>query len=146
MDYTPLLWQLPAIFTAVPMVARLLPVKIPPRAVPLLYVVVSLVVMALPGRVCLALGAAGLVSMIHVRLGENLSATEPPDMTEVANKLALAWDYIVTHLPILPVHRRQVSVSHDTPEDASPEDDVIPYDEPPRPPEARITQRIPHLD
>ena len=95
MAYIYLAWQVPALFTAVPMVARLLPFKLPERAIPLLYVVVALIVFALPAEVCLAMGAAGLVSMIHVRLGENLAAIPAPDMPGVANKLALAWDRLV---------------------------------------------------
>ena len=78
MTYLSLAWQVPALFTAVPMVARLLPVKLPERAIPLLYVVVALIVFALPAEVCLAMGAAGVVSMVHVRLGENLTAIDPP--------------------------------------------------------------------
>src|ERR1700761_9522886 len=144
MAYIDLLWQLPAIFTAVPMLARLLPFRLPARAVPLFYFIIALIVMAVPGYVCLALGAAGLISAIHLRLGEKLTAIDPPDMSEVANKLALAWDYIVTHLP------DRLRLSHKTSEvpsvDDSPEDDNLDYAEPPRPPEAKITQRIPHLD
>lgn len=140
-----LLYQVPAIFTAVPMVHRLLPFRLAERAIPLFYVLMSVLVMALPGSLCLALGAAGLVSFLHNRIGVRLSAEAPPDMAEVANKIALAWDYIVTHLPrflIVPVFPdlRKPMVHDDA------EDDKEPYQEPPSPPEGKIPQRIPHLD
>ena len=141
MSYTDLAWQLPAVFTAVPMVHRLLPFRLPARALPLFYFIVALVVMALPGSVCIALGAAGLVSMIHIRLGENLANDAPPDMEEVMNKLALAWDYIVTHLPGKPVVPKPGAILHD-----SSEDDNTEYAEPPSPPEGRVVPHIPHLD
>ncbi len=144
MSYIDLAWQVPAIFTAVPMLARMLPVKLPTRAIPLFYFVVSLVVMALPGSTCLALGAAGLVSMIHVRLGENLTATDPPDMRDVANKLALVWDYAVTHLPALPVRSGQDASIHELLEDDNTEHDEESYPEPPRPP-GKPVSRIPPL-
>lgn len=144
MQLLPLLWQLPAIFTAVPMAARLLPFKLAARAIPLFYFIVSVVVMALPGRLCLALGAAGLISMLHVRLGENLTATDPPDMKEVANKLALAWDHIVLTLPrflVIPVNGRNTDLTvHDGSEDGNEA-----YQEPPSPPEAKRASRIPAL-
>jgi hypothetical protein len=136
-----LLWQVPAIFTAVPMVHRLLPFKLPERAIGLFYVLMSVVVMALPGSLCLSLAAAGLVSFLHNRIGVRLSAEAPPDMAEVANKLALAWDYIVTHLPVLPVKVQQAPMVDDNPEDVK-----EPYQEPPSPPEDRIRSHIPHLD
>jgi len=139
-SFLPLLWQVPAIFTAVPMVHRLLPFRLAERAIPLFYVLVSVVVMALPGSLCLALGAAGLVSFLHNQIGVRLSAEAPPDMSEVANKLALAWDYIAVHLPKLAVSATNDTV-HDGPEDVNEA-----YQEPPSPPEGRITQRIPHLD
>jgi hypothetical protein len=62
-------------------------------------------------------------------------------MAEVANKLALAWDYIVTHLPVLPVKGQQAPTVHDDAEDGK-----EPYQEPPSAPEGKIPQRIPHLD
>lgn len=147
-----LLYQLPAAFTAVPMLARMLPFKLAERAIPLFYFLVCLLVMALPGSVCLALGAAGLMSMLHVRLGEKLSAIDGPDMAEVANKLALGWDYMMTHLPrylMIPVfkgHSIPDPPKDATPEDDDAEDDNPGYQEPPPEPEARIAQRIPHLD
>ena len=146
MDYSHLLYQLPAIFTAVPMVHRLLPFRLAERAIPLFYVIVSVLVMALPGGLCLALGAAGLVSYLHNRIGVRLSAEAPPDMAEVANKLALTWDYIVTHLPsrfLIPV---RPGGNQDSTVDDSSEDVKEAYQEPPSPPEARVAQRIPHLD
>jgi hypothetical protein len=149
MAYTDLLWQIPAVFTAVPMAARMLPCRLAARAVPLFYFIVAVVVMALPGGICLALGAAGLVSMIHVRLGENISATDPPDMKEVAGKLALGWDYIVTHLQMLPWSRvdpgfRSRSI-HDSPDDDNPDDNNREYHDPPRPPGPPPVSRIPPL-
>lgn len=123
------------------MVHRLLPFKLPERAIGLFYVIVSVLVMALPGSLCLALAAAGLVSFMHNRIGVRLSAETPPDMTEVANKLALAWDYIVTHLPVLPVKGQQESMVHD-----SAKDDKEAYQEPPSPPEHKRRSYIPHLD
>lgn len=133
------------------MVARLLPFKLAERAIPLFYVLVSLLVMAMPGSVCLALGAAGLLSMIHVRLGERIADIPGPDMTETANKIALGWDYIVTHLPVLPVRGKQLIMIDGELVDVNPEhdeteDDNQDYQEPPHPPEAKIAQRIPHLD
>lgn len=150
MSFLFLLWTLPAGFTAVPMVNRLLPFKLPERAIPLFYFLVVLLCMFLPCRVDLALGAAGLLSMIHLRFGESLAKTEPPDMSEVANHLALAWDYMVTHLPLLPVKGKQVTIVHDDSEDGNPEDedtedDNPDYQEPPHPPEEPIARRIEHL-
>lgn len=126
------------------MVHRMLPVKLAQRAIPLFYFIVSLAVMALPGRVDLALGAAGLISMIHVRLGENLAHGDPPDMQEVFGKLYLGWDYIVKYLQTLPVSRvRPVSKEPTVHDDA--EDDNPGYQEPPSPPEAKKVSRIPQL-
>lgn len=145
-----LAWQVPAAFTAVPMVARMLPFKLPERAIPLMYFLVTWLCMVLPGSACLALGVAGLMSMLHVRLGEKVANVPPPDMAEVANKLALGWDYIVTHLPQLPVKGNRVSIVHDGPEDATSEDDG-PEDENPGfqepPPDSRpsVVSRIPPL-
>ena len=141
-----LLYQVPAIFTAVPMVHRLLPFKLPERAIGLFYVLVSVLVMAMPGSLCLALAAAGLVSYLHNSIGVRLSTEAPPDMAEVANKLALTWDYIVTHLPKFPVipvppGSNQEPIVHDEPEDGK-----EPYQEPPSPPEDRIRKHIPKLD
>lgn len=143
MAYTDLLWQLPAIFAAVPMAHRLLPFAVPARARPLMYFVVSLVVMLMPGRVDLALGAAGLISMLHIRLGENPAHVAPPDMKEVANKLALGWDYLVkktTSAIRLPVTSKEIIV-----DDGSGDVNEA-YQEPPPPPEHQIRQHIPHLD
>lgn len=142
MDYSHLLYQLPAIFTAVPMLHRLLPFRLAERAIPLFYVIVSILVMAMPGGLCLALGAAGLVSYLHNRIGVRLSAEGPPDMAEVANKIALAWDYAVTRTSWIkvPVPSNVTTVDDDA------EDVKEAYQEPPSPPEARVAQRIPHLD
>jgi len=150
MSFLFLLWVLPAGFTAVPMLHRLLPFKLPERAIPLFYFLVVLLCMFLPCRVDLALGAAGLLSMIHLRFGESLAKTEPPDMSEVANHLALAWDYMMTHLPRLTVKVQQPLTVHDgpeddNPEDDNPEDDNSEYQEPPHPPPDASTLRIPHL-
>lgn len=150
MDFITLLWICPAIFTAVPMIGRLLPFKLPPRAIPLLYFLVALLCMFLPCRVDLALGAAGLISMFHVRLGESLAEVEAPDMAAVANGLALAWDYMVTHLPLLPVKGTKTVIVHDdldddNTEDDDPGDDNQDYQEPPKPPDQPIARRIPHL-
>lgn len=146
--WTNLLYQVPAIFTAVPMVHRLLPFKLPARALPLFYFIVSFMVMLMPGRICLALGAAGLISMLHIRLGENLANASPPDMKEVANALALGWDYIVTHLQMLPISRvdpatgrLKAPMVHDSSEDGNQD-----YAEPPPVPEHKIRQHVPHLD
>lgn len=150
MSFLFLLWVLPAGFTAVPMLHRLLPFKLPERAIPLFYFLVVLLCMFLPCRVDLALGAAGLLSMIHLRFGESLAKAEPPDMSEVANHLALAWDYMVTHLPLLPVKGTKSIIVHDDDEDDKPGDDVLDddnqdYQEPPKPPDEPIARRIPHL-
>lgn len=150
MDFVTLLWICPAIFTAVPMVARLLPFKLPQRAIPLLYFLVAMLCMVLPCRVDLALGAAGLISMIHLRFGESLANVEPPDMQAVANTLALGWDYIVMHLPLLPVKGQRIvmvdaSEEDDKSEDEDAEDENTEYQEPPQPPPQPITQRIAHL-
>lgn len=139
-----LLWQVPALFTAVPMLHRLLPFRLAERAIPLFYVLVSVLVMALPGSLCLALGAAGLVSFLHNRIGLRLAVEAPPDMPEVVNKLALAWDYIVTHLPRSwppGTTGKQEPIVHDDGEDDNPA-----YQEPPSPPKDRIRSHIPHLD
>jgi hypothetical protein len=141
MNYSLLLYQLPAIFAAVPMVHRLLPFSVAARAVPLMYFLVALVVMALPGSVCVALGAAGLIAMLHVRLGEHPSKVSPPDMEEVLNKFALAYDYIVGHLLVLTDRSKQEPIVDDSPEDGKPE-----HAEPPPPLEHPIRQHIPHLD
>ena len=123
--------------------------KLPERAIPLLYVVVALIVFALPAEVCLAMGAAGLVSMVHVRLGENLAAIPAPDMPEVVNKLALAWDRLVQGygylLAVVPLGDKHATSIHDSPEDDDPEHDQQEYPEPPRPPESRPVSRIPPL-
>jgi hypothetical protein len=149
MDFTALAWQLPAMFTAVPMLHRLLPFKLPERCYPLFYFLVCFVVIFLPGRVDLALGAAGLLSMIHVRLGEHMHQVDPPDMKEVANKLALGWDYIVTYLQRAPWSRispatRKAPTVHDRPDDDNSDDGSADYQEPPSPPEQPIA-RIPRL-
>ena len=147
MTYLSLAWQVPALFTAVPMVARLLPFKLPERAIPLLYVVVALIVFALPAEMCLAFGAAGLVSMIHVRLGENLTAIDPPDMPKVANNLAVAWDWLVTWQRLSwsrAIPRKSASLD-DILEDDDSGHDQGEYPEPPRPPESRPVSRIPPL-
>lgn len=148
MSFLFLLWVLPAGFTAVPMLHRLLPFKLPERAIPLFYFLVVLLCMFLPCRVDLALGAAGLLSMIHLRFGESLAKTEPPNMSEVANHLALGWDYMVTHLPLLPVKGKQVTIVASDDEDDKPSDDVLDddnqdYQPPPHPPDAGL--RIPRL-
>lgn len=150
MDFVDLAWILPAAFTAVPLVHRLLPFKLPERAYPLFYFLVTLVCFFLPCRVDLALGAAGLLSIIHLRFGEHLAKTEPPDMQAVANSLALAWDHIVTHLPGWSARTHQVTIVHDDSEDDNPDDggaddDNPDYQEPPKPPEQRATPRIAHL-
>lgn len=145
-----LLWQLPAIFTAVPLVHRLLPFKLAARAIPLFYSVVSLLVMLLPGRVCLALAAAGLVTILHSKVGLSLSAEEPPDMQAVTARLRTAYDTI-SGLLVLGYERLflaaagipQVPIVDDKPGDDNLEHDEHP--DPPRPPQARITQRIPHI-
>jgi hypothetical protein len=155
MNLLPLLWQLPAIFTAVPLVHRLLPFKLAARAIPLFYTIVSLVVMAVPDRLSLALAAAGLVSLAHNRLGILLAKDPPPDMKlvreTVSNWSALAWDYIVTHLPVSGfapgsvsrASRDQDPTVHDDSEDDKSEDDS--YQEPPKAPPDKIPQRIAHL-
>lgn len=127
---------------------RLLPVKLAARAIPLFYSVVALIVMALPDRVDLALAAAGLISLIHNRMGLRLSEDPPPDMKQavetVSNVAALTWDYITAYLqrvrPSVP--SEDSSVDEDS-EDDKPEHDDHP--DPPRPPEGKIPQRIPRL-
>lgn len=148
MNLLPLLWQVPAIFTAVPLVHRMLPFKLAARAIPLFYTIMSLLVMAVPDRLSLALAAAGLVSYIHNRMGLRLAEDGPPDMKlvreTVANWSALAWDYIAVHLPRSP----SGSLSLDPTVHESPEDDNSgheEYQEPPKAPPEKIPQRIPHL-
>ena len=149
MTYLSLAWQVPALFTAVPMVARLLPFKLPERAIPLLYVVVALIVFSLPAEVCLAFGAAGLVSLVHARLGESVAAIPAPDMPEVVNKLAVAWDRLVQGygylLAVVPLGDKHATIIHDSPDDDDPGHDQGKYPEPPRPPESRPVSRIPSL-
>jgi hypothetical protein len=143
-----LLWQLPAVFTAVPLVHRLLPFKLAARAIPLFYAIVSLVVMAMPDRVDLALAAAGLISLIHNRMGLRLSEDPPPDMKQVreavSNAGALAWDYIVSYLQkARTAGSSQEPIVHDKPDDDNSEHEEFP--DPPKPPEGKVTQRIPRL-
>jgi hypothetical protein len=129
-------------------VARLWPVKLADRAIPLLYVVVSLIMMAMPAYVCLAFGAAGLVSMVHAHLGESVASIPPPDMKETIGKLYLGWDRVVQHLQTLPWSRidpRRSTSMDALLDDDSPEDDQREYQEPPRPPEATPVSRIPPL-
>lgn len=150
MSFLFLLWVLPAGFTAVPMLHRLLPFKLPDRAIPLFYFLVVLLCMFLPCRVDLALGAAGLLSILHLRFGESLAKTEPPNMSEVANHLALGWDYFVTHLPTFGSKSPKTLTVHDDDEDDKPSDDVLDddnteYQEPPHPPPEPTLRRIPHL-
>lgn len=148
MNLLPLVWQLPAVFTAVPLVHRLLPFKLAARAIPLFYSVVALIVMSLPDRLDLALAAAGLISLIHNRMGLRLSEDPAPDMQKViesvSNAAALTWDYIVTNLQRLPlVVPPKAPTVHDKPGDDKPEHEEHP--DPPAPPEGRIPQRIPRL-
>ena len=149
MTYLSLAWQVPALFTAVPMVARLLPLNCPSRAVRVLYVVVALIVFALPAEMCLAMGAAGLISMIHVRLGENLASIPAPDMPGVVGKLALAWDRLAQGygylLAVVPLGDKHATSIHDSQDDDDTEHDQQEYPEPPRPPESRPVPRIPRL-
>ena len=150
MDFMSLLWIAPAIFTAVPMVGRMLPFKLPERAIPLFYFLVVLLCMFLPCRVDLALGAAGLLSILHLRFGESLAKAEPPNMSEVANHLALVWDYMITRLPRKSGWGSRSLIVHDEDEDVESEDDALDddnteYQEPPHPPDEPTLRRIPHL-
>src|SRR6185437_2036543 len=143
-----LLWQIPAVFTAVPLVHRMLPFKLAARAIPLFYAIVSLVVMALPDRLDLALAAAGLISLIHNRMGLRLSEDPPPDMKQVreavSNASALTWDYIVTYLQkVRKSGPSQEPIVHDDSDDDKSEHEEFP--DPPKPPEGHVTQRIPRL-
>lgn len=151
MSYLSLLWQVPAIFTAVPLVHRMLPFKLAARAIPLFYAIVSLVVMTMPDRLDLALAAAGLVSLAHNRMGIRLAQDPPPDMKlvreTVANWSALTWDYISTRLPRSLASRLE-PILDDKPGDGNPEDASSKdehYQEPPKPPDGKVPPRIPHL-
>jgi len=126
----------------------MLPFKLAARAIPLFYAIVSLVVMALPDRLDLALAAAGLISLIHNRMGLRLSEDPPPDMKQVreavSNASALTWDYIMAYLH--KVRRSgpfQEPIVHDSSEDDNSGHEEFP--DPPKPPEGKITQRIPRL-
>jgi len=108
--------------------------------------------MALPDRLDLALAAAGLISLLHNRMGLRLSEDPPPDMRKVAedvgNWVVLACDYISTHLPrslIIPVWGKGLEepIVHDDSDDDKPEHEEFP--DPPKPPEGHVTQRIPRL-
>lgn len=150
MNLLPLLWQVPAIFTAVPMIARLLPFKLATRAIPLFYTLVSLVVMTMPDRLDLALAAAGLVSYLHQHVGVRLSAEEPPDMQEVADKLRRGYDVMANLLVMgyervsraAPRNSVQDPTLHDEPDDGNPEHE---YSEPPKAPPEKIPKHIPRL-
>ncbi len=141
MTYLSLAWQVPAIFTAVPMVHRLLPFRLAARAIPLFYVIVSVLTMLLPTQVCLAMGAAGLVSWVHARMGLGLSDDPGPDMNETIGKLMTWWESVVTYLQTLPWSRVRPAPKDASPEDGDTEDDILPFQEPPRP----VTRRIPPL-
>lgn len=156
MNFIDLAWQIPAIFTAVPMVARMLPFRLAPRAVPLFYFLVSLVVMALPDRIDLALAAAGLVTLLHQRVGLRVTGEEPPDMQEVAAKLRRGYAttvYLLSsgydRLALLAGRLSGwVPTLPDPPDDGKPDDDSSEdedYQEPPVPPPGRIPKHIPDL-
>lgn len=153
MNLLPLLWQIPAVFTAVPLVHRLLPFRLAARAIPLFYTVISWLVMMMPDRIDLGLAAAGLITLLHRRLGVTLATEEPADVQVLvtwlrdtyqvmANLLVLGYDYASRAAP-RNTHLVQDPTVHDKPEDGKPEDDG--YQEPPKAPPGKITQRIPHL-
>jgi hypothetical protein len=153
MSFLQLAWQIPAIFTAVPMVARMLPFKLALRAVPLFYAIVSLVVMTMPDRIDLALAAAGLVTLLHNRVGVSVAGEEPPDMQAVGARLrsgyavtvyllSTAYDTISTWWMTGHLSLRSPTV-HDGPDDGKPRDDD--YQEPPPPPAEGIPKHIPDL-
>jgi len=148
MNFLPLVYQVPAIFTAVPLVHRMLPFRLAARAIPLFYAIVSLVIMTMPGRLDLALAAAGLVSYVHNRMGLRLAEDGPPDMKlvreTITNWTALAWDYIAVHLPGSPSGSlSQDPTVHEDSEDDNSEHEQ--YQEPPKAPPEKIPQRIPRL-
>lgn len=138
------------------MIARLLPFKLAPRAVPLFYFLVSLAVMAMPGRIDLALAAAGLVTLLHNRVGLRLAGEEPPDMQEVTAKLRRGYAttvYLLSsgydQLALLASRLSgQAPKLPDAPGDGNPEDDSSgdeSYQEPPPAPPDRIPKYIPDL-
>lgn len=153
MTYLDLLWQIPAIFTAVPMVHRLLPFKLSARAIPLFYAVISWIVMAMPDRIDLGLAAAGLVTILHQRVGLSLSTAEPADVqvavswcrsaySTMANLLVLGLDSLS-----VAVRPSQRPIVDDSPDDDKPGDDDPEHDEhpdPPHPPPNPVS-RIPRL-
>lgn len=155
MNFLPLAWQIPAIFTAVPMVARLLPFKLALRAVPLFYTVISLLVMTMPDRIAMAMAAAGLVTLLHHRVGVSVTDGEPPDMREVSAKLRRAYATTVYLLSSaydwLAVQAGRLSgmeqTIHGGPDDVNPEDGVPgkDYSEPPPAPPEAVPKHIPDL-
>lgn len=150
-----LAWQLPAGFTAVPLVHRLLPFRLPVRAIPLFYFLVLLVVLFLPVRIDLALGAAGLLTILHGRLGLELAGAEPPDMAKVRERageavsyLALGYALLAERFPALHLPVRAVRPAHASVEDGGAKDDDVGYQEPPSPPSpasSPVVQRIARL-
>lgn len=155
MNFLALAWQIPAVFTAVPMLARLWPTKLALRAIPLFYFLVSLVVMAMPDRIDMALAAAGLVTLLHSRVGLRLGGEEPPDLRATAAKLRTGYATTVYLLSSgydwlsLTAGRLSgyVPTVHDPPVDGNPEDGEpgIDYQEPPQAPPDAVPKHIPDL-
>jgi hypothetical protein len=155
MNYLSLAWQIPAVFTAVPMLARLWPTTLAPRAIPLFYFLVSLAVMAMPDRINFALAAAGLVTLLHSKVGLRLGGEEPPDLRAAAAKLRSAYAvtaYLLSsgydQLALLAGRLSGYTPTiHDVPEDGKPEDGEPgkDYQEPPPAPPDRVPKHIPEL-
>lgn len=153
MTFLPLVWQLPAIFTAVPLVHRLLPFKLAARAIPLFYAVISWLVMAMPDRIDLGLAAAGIVTILHRKFGLSLSTEEPADV-----QVAVAWCrnayQVMTNLLVLGFDSLSLATRpskdptvHPDPGDGNPGDESPEHDEHPEPPKAppEVIRRIQHL-
>jgi hypothetical protein len=149
MTHIDLLWQVPAIFTAVPMVHRLLPFKLAARAIPLFYAVISWLVMAMPDRIDLGLAAAGLVTLLHNRVGLSLSTEQPADLAvaktwlretyaSISGLLVLGYEWVAATRPAV-----QDETVHDDDEDGKSEHEKFP--DPPKPPPGNVPQRIPRL-
>lgn len=140
MIFLALAWQLPALFTAVPVVNGLLPVKVTERVVPLLYFLVALVVMVLPTIVCLALGAAGVVTLLHRFSGYSALSVPDPEVKRMWQALGEGYALLATRFPAIPWPTKHVTINHGDDQDEHP---GIP--EPPPPPAAKNLQRIARL-
>lgn len=136
MIFLHLLYQIPAIFTACAALYYVLPFKLHARLLPLYMVVVSFFVMMLPVHYCLALGVAGLVTLLHKWFGVRFAQEEAPDVKGLWDKGVSAYGWLLSKIPErLQWPGRQTTYVHDDAE----------HDDPPHPPETVAKSRIPPL-